>query len=33
MSSMSHPHPYGVFIGGNKLDTDTPTLLYCARLR
>lgn len=30
MSSMSHPHPYGVFIGGNKLDTDNPTLLYCA---
>jgi len=30
MSAMAHPHPYGVFIGGNKLDTDTPTLLYCA---
>jgi|1185.fasta_scaffold74783_1 hypothetical protein len=30
MSAMSHPHPYGVFIGGNKLDTETPTLLYCA---
>jgi hypothetical protein len=29
-SSMSHPHPYGVFIGGNKLETETPTLLYCA---
>ena len=24
-----HPHPYGIFIGGSKLDTDTPTLLYC----
>jgi hypothetical protein len=24
-----HPHPYGLFIGGSKLDTDTPTLLYC----
>ena len=24
-----HPHPYGLFIGGEKLDTDTPTLLYC----
>ncbi|HYT67984.1 MAG TPA: hypothetical protein VEL51_16270 [Vicinamibacterales bacterium] len=30
MSSNSHPHPYGVFIGGNKLDTDQATLLYCA---
>lgn len=30
MSSNSHGHPYGVFIGGNKLDTDNPTLLYCA---
>jgi hypothetical protein len=25
-----HPHPYGIFIGGSKLDTDAPTLLYCA---
>ena len=24
-----HPHPYGLFIGGSKLDTDTPNLLYC----
>jgi hypothetical protein len=30
MSSNDHPHPYGVFIGGNKLDTDQYTLLYCA---
>jgi len=30
MSSNDHPHPYGVFIGGNKLDTDQATLLYCA---
>jgi hypothetical protein len=30
MSSMTHPHPYGIFIGGNKLDTDQATLLYCA---
>ncbi len=30
MSANSHPHPYGIFIGGNKLDTDTPSLLYCA---
>jgi hypothetical protein len=29
-SAMGHPHPYGLFIGGNKLDTDSPTLLYCA---
>lgn len=24
-----HPHPYGLFIGGRDLDTDTPTFLYC----
>lgn len=24
-----HPHPYGIFIGGTKLDTETPNLLYC----
>lgn len=29
MSAMSHPHSYGVFIGGNKLDADDATLLYC----
>jgi hypothetical protein len=29
MSSNDHPHPYGLFIGGNKLDTDQATLLYC----
>lgn len=29
MSAMSHPHPYGLFLGGNDLETDTPTLLYC----
>jgi hypothetical protein len=28
-SAMSHAHPYGLFIGGNDLDTDNPTLLYC----
>jgi hypothetical protein len=28
-SAMSHPHPYGVFIGGNDLDSDNATLLYC----
>lgn len=30
MSANDHGHPYGVFIAGNKLDTDNPTLLYCA---
>jgi hypothetical protein len=30
MSANSHGHPYGVFLAGNKLDTDNPTLLYCA---
>ena len=29
MSANSHPHPYGIFIGGTKLDTDAPTLVYC----
>lgn len=24
-----HPHPYGVFIGGSKLDTDQPSYVYC----
>lgn len=29
MSSNDHPHPYGLFIGGNKLDTENASLLYC----
>jgi hypothetical protein len=29
MSSNDHPHPYGLFIGGNKLDTDNASFLYC----
>ena len=29
MSSNDHPHPYGIFIGGSKLDTENATLLYC----
>jgi hypothetical protein len=29
MGLNSHPHPYGVFIGGNDLGTDQATLLYC----
>jgi hypothetical protein len=24
-----HPHPYGIFIGGSKLDSDQPTYVYC----
>ena len=27
--SQGHPHPYGIFIGGNGLDTDKPTYVYC----
>jgi hypothetical protein len=30
MNLNDHPHPYGVFIAGNELDSDQPTLLYCA---
>src|SRR5262249_1743905 len=30
MSANSHDHPYGVFIAGNKLDTDQANLLYCS---
>jgi hypothetical protein len=29
MGLNSHPHPYGVFIGGNDMGTDQQTLLYC----
>ncbi len=25
-----HPHPYGIFIGGNDMGTDQESLLYCA---
>lgn len=25
----SHPHSYGIFIGGNDLESDTETLMYC----
>ena len=24
-----HPHPYGLFIGGKNLDSETPNLVYC----
>ena len=30
MNLNTHPHPYGVFIGGNSLDSDNASLLYCA---
>ena len=26
----SHPHPYGVMIGGNDLDTPNASMLYCS---
>ena len=30
MSLNSHPHPYGIFIGGNDLGTAGQSYLYCA---
>ncbi len=30
MNLNDHPHPYGIFIGGNDLGTDHQSLLYCA---
>jgi hypothetical protein len=30
MSINDHPHPYGIFIGGNDMGTDQQSLLYCA---
>ena len=30
MSMSNHPHPYGIFIGGNDMGTKDQTLLYCA---
>jgi hypothetical protein len=29
----THPHPFGVFIGGRGLDTDAPSALYCVAYR
>jgi hypothetical protein len=29
MSANSHPHPYGVFIGGHQMGTDKMSLVYC----
>ena len=30
MNINSHPHPYGIFIGGNDMGTANQSLLYCA---
>src|SRR4051812_9132393 len=30
MNLNSHPHSYGIFIGGNDVGTDQQSLLYCA---
>jgi len=30
MNLNDHPHPYGVFIGGNDMGTDNESYLYCA---
>jgi len=30
MSLNSHPHPYGLVVAGNDLDTDAQSYLYCA---
>jgi hypothetical protein len=30
---MNHPHPFGIFVGGNDLGTDQQTLLYCVAYR
>lgn len=30
MNRNNHPHPYGVFIGGNAMGTDNQSYLYCA---
>ena len=30
MNVNDHPHPYGLFIGGNDMGTDQQTYLYCA---
>lgn len=31
--TFSHPHPFGLFIGGNKLGTDQQSLMYCVAYR
>ena len=30
MNLNNHPHPYGVFIGGNDMGTDNQSMVYCA---
>lgn len=30
MAMADHPHPYGIFIGGRDLTSDSPHLLYCS---
>ncbi len=30
MTLSGHPHPYGIFVGGNDMGTDNQTLLYCS---
>ena len=30
MNLNSHPHPYGIVIGGNDMGTDNQSYLYCA---
>ena len=30
MSLNDHPHPYGIFIGGNDMGTENQSYLYCA---
>ena len=30
MSLNSHPHPYGIFVGGHRMGTDQQSYLYCA---
>ena len=31
--TINHPHPFGVFVGGKDLETDTPTFVYCVAYR
>jgi hypothetical protein len=31
--TFSHPHPFGLFIGGSKLGTDQQNLMYCVAYR
>lgn len=31
--TFSHPHPFGLFIGGSKLGTDQQSLMYCVAYR